>query len=119
MPFLQVVCQPLKCGNEQNDSDYLEVKSVFTQLIDQIWDQFGECQVWVNNAGVGLLTGEGPSLSFDKKLEWLLAVDVTATVHLSREVGRRMKQARQGFDLPPHANAIPTGPHGHPTPLEQ
>lgn len=68
-------------------------------LIDDVWSRFSACQVWVNNAGVDLLTGEGPSLSFEKKLEWLFAVDVTATVHLSREVGRRMKQAGQGSIL--------------------
>lgn len=61
-------------------------------LVNEVWNSFGECQVWVNNAGVDLLTGEGPSLTFEKKLEWLLAVDVTATVHLSREVGRQMRR---------------------------
>lgn len=70
-----------------------------TTLVNEVWNRFGECQVWVNNAGVDLLTGEGPSLTFEKKLEWLLAVDVTATVHLSREVGRRMKVAGQGVIL--------------------
>ena len=68
-------------------------------LVDQVWDQFGPCQIWVNNAGVDLLTGEGPTLSFERKLELLLAVDVTATIQLSREVGRLMQMAGRGAIL--------------------
>ncbi len=68
-------------------------------LVDAVWSQFGACQIWVNNAGVDLLTGEGPTLSFSQKLERLLAVDVTAALHLSREVGRRMRAAGRGAIL--------------------
>ena len=68
-------------------------------LVDAVWSQFGMCQIWVNNAGVDLLTGEGPSLSFSQKLERLLAVDVTATLHLSREAGRRMQATGRGTIL--------------------
>ena len=70
-----------------------------TKLIEEVWSRFGACQVWVNNAGVDLLTGEGPGLPFEQKLERLLAVDVTATVQLSREVGLRMKAVGQGVIL--------------------
>jgi len=68
-------------------------------FVDQVWTQFGACQIWVNNAGVDLLTGDGPSLTFPQKLELLLAVDVTAAVQLGREVGRRMKLAGRGAIL--------------------
>lgn len=68
-------------------------------LVEQVWDQFGPCQIWVNNAGVDLLTGEGPSLSYENKLSQLLAVDVTATIQLSRAVGQRMKLAGNGAIL--------------------
>jgi len=65
-------------------------------LVEQVWSKFGHCDVWVNNAGVDLLTGEGPKLSFERKLELLLQVDVTAAIDISREVGQRMKRAGQG-----------------------
>lgn len=68
-------------------------------LVEQVWDQFGPCQIWVNNAGVDLLTGEGPTLSYESKLAQLLAVDVTATIQLSRKVGQRMKQDGNGAIL--------------------
>lgn len=68
-------------------------------LVEQVWSEFGPCSVWINNAGVDLLTGEGPQLPFPEKLERLLRVDVTASVMLSREVGRRMKQAGSGSIL--------------------
>ena len=75
--------------------DLADPKNHFS-LVDAVWSQFGACDIWVNNAGVDLLTGEGSTLSFSQKLERLLAVDVTATLHLSREAGRRMKTAGQG-----------------------
>ncbi len=68
-------------------------------LVEMVWDQFGPCQIWINNAGVDLLTGVGPTLSYESKLAQLLAVDVTATIQLSREVGQRMKRAGQGAML--------------------
>ncbi|HUG93095.1 MAG TPA: SDR family oxidoreductase [Planctomycetaceae bacterium] len=63
------------------------------------WNEFGGTDVWVNNAGVDLLTGSNAKLSYDEKLERLLAVDVTATVRLSRRIGRRMHEAGGGVLL--------------------
>ena len=65
-------------------------------LVEQVWSKFGHCDVWVNNAGVDLLTGDGPQLSFSRKLELLLQVDVTAAIEISRDVGQRMKHAGRG-----------------------
>jgi NAD(P)-dependent dehydrogenase (short-subunit alcohol dehydrogenase family) len=50
----------------------------------------------VNNAGADTLTGEAAQWPFDRKLAELIAVDVTATMLLSREVGQRMKLAGGG-----------------------
>ncbi len=65
------------------------------RLARSAWEAWGGVDVWVNNAGADTLTGEASQWSFERKLRELLAVDVTATVLLSRDVGRRMK-ARGG-----------------------
>ncbi len=53
--------------------------------------------IWVNNAGVDVLTGTAADWTFAEKLEALWQVDVLATIRLSRFVLERMK---------PHGGAI-------------
>ncbi|MCA9046005.1 MAG: SDR family oxidoreductase [Planctomycetaceae bacterium] len=65
------------------------------EFVSRCWNDFGPVDIWVNNAGVDLLTGDGPSYSFEEKLRLLLAIDVTGTVLLSRMVGQRMKRQRE------------------------
>lgn len=69
------------------------------RLVDEAWACWGGLDIWINNAGVDTLTGEAASWSFERKLRELLAVDVTATMLLSREVGRRMCAASGGLIL--------------------
>ncbi len=66
------------------------------RLVEQAWTCWGGLDVWINNAGADTLTGEAARWSFERKLHELLAVDVTATMILSREVGRRMRDAGGG-----------------------
>jgi 3-oxoacyl-[acyl-carrier protein] reductase len=49
-------------------------------------------QIWVNNAGCDVLTGDAAAWSFSEKLERLWQVDVRAALVLSREVAGRMQQ---------------------------
>jgi 3-oxoacyl-[acyl-carrier protein] reductase len=53
--------------------------------------------IWINNAGVDVLTGAAADWSFEDKLARLWEVDVVATMRLSRFVGDRMRDqpARQ------------------------
>ncbi len=60
------------------------------------WQQWGGLDVLINNAGADTLTGEAARWPFERKLEELLAVDVRATIHLSRSLGARMRGAGQG-----------------------
>ena len=46
--------------------------------------------IWVNNAGADVLTGNAAYWSFEEKLASLWAVDVVATLRLSRAVGNLM-----------------------------
>jgi 2-amino-4-hydroxy-6-hydroxymethyldihydropteridine diphosphokinase len=66
------------------------------RLVDHAWDCFGRVDVWVNNAGADILTGIHATLSFPQKLQELLTVDVVATLLMSREAGKRMKDDGAG-----------------------
>jgi 3-oxoacyl-[acyl-carrier protein] reductase len=74
-------------------------RDVLRDLIDSAWSCFSPIDVWVNNAGVDLLTGDGTRLPYDKKLEQLLDGDVTSTVLLSKAVGMRMSKNGSGCIL--------------------
>ena len=63
------------------------------------WRCFGSVDVWMNNAGVDLLTGPGAKLGYREKLARLLEVDVQSTVLLSHLVGQRMLDAGRGVIL--------------------
>ena len=63
---------------------------------DASWGLWGGIDIWVNNAGVDLLTGPDAKLGYQEKLEKLLDVDVRGTVLLSRSAGQRMRQAGNG-----------------------
>jgi 3-oxoacyl-[acyl-carrier protein] reductase len=65
-------------------------------LVEEAWACWGGLDVWINNAGADTLTTEAASWSFERKLHELLAVDVTATMILSREIGRRMREVAAG-----------------------
>jgi 2-amino-4-hydroxy-6-hydroxymethyldihydropteridine diphosphokinase len=69
------------------------------RLIEQAWGVWGGLDVFVQNAGADLVTGDAPDWSFEKKWEALVAVDVTATIRLCRNVGERMKAGRGGTIL--------------------
>ncbi len=68
-------------------------------LVDRCWNELGGIDIWVNNAGTDLLTGDAAKLSFGEKLQRLYEVDVRSTLLLSREVGHRMVAAGGGTIL--------------------
>jgi 3-oxoacyl-[acyl-carrier protein] reductase len=59
-------------------------------LVDRCWQWHGHVDIWVNNAGVDVLTGGAAELTFEAKLQRLWQVDVRSTIQLGRDVGRRM-----------------------------
>jgi 2-amino-4-hydroxy-6-hydroxymethyldihydropteridine diphosphokinase len=93
----QAVCEQVRqagVGSAVIMAD-LGVTADCQRLVHDAWETWGGLDVWVNNAGADTLTGEASHWSFERKLQELLAIDVQATLLLSREVGRRM-QARGG-----------------------
>ena len=65
-------------------------------LVEEAWRWRDGVQIWINNAGVDVLTGPAAEWSFDEKLGALWQVDVSATVRLSRLAGARMKSGGGG-----------------------
>ena len=55
------------------------------------WQWKSGVDIWVNNAGVDVLTGEAGKWSFERKLAALWQVDVAATMRLSRIIGPKMR----------------------------
>jgi 3-oxoacyl-[acyl-carrier protein] reductase len=68
-------------------------------LAETAWQAWGPLDIWVNNAGADVLTGEAADWPFARKLQTLFEVDVRATLLLSRDVGRRMKRTGRGVLL--------------------
>jgi len=73
----------------------LAVPAEQDRFVEATWS-WRAADVWINNAGAGVLTGEAAEWSFEEKLAALWRVDVVATLRLSRAVGRRMKQRGGG-----------------------
>ncbi|GIW92043.1 MAG: 3-oxoacyl-ACP reductase [Pirellulaceae bacterium] len=61
------------------------------ELVDQAWRWAGCVDIWVNNAGADVLTGEAARWPFAARLQLLWEVDVVATIELSRAAGQRMR----------------------------
>jgi len=69
------------------------------QLVEAAWAWRDGVDIWVNNAGADVLTGEAARWSFDEKLALCWRVDVLGTIRLSRSIGRRMRQRGSGVIL--------------------
>ena len=52
--------------------------------------------IWVNNAGADILTGDAADWDFQQKLNTLWDVDVRASLLLSRAIGERMRERGSG-----------------------
>jgi 3-oxoacyl-[acyl-carrier protein] reductase len=66
------------------------------RLVEEAWDVWDGLDAWLHIAGADTLTGDAARLDFDAKLDRLWAVDVVATLRLTRAVGRRMKEGGGG-----------------------
>lgn len=68
------------------------------RLADEAWYWRRRVDIWINNAGADVLTGEAATWSFERKLEEVWRVDVVATMRLSRQIGSRMQQLGESQD---------------------
>jgi 3-oxoacyl-[acyl-carrier protein] reductase len=83
-------------------------------LVENAWNWQQRVDIWVNNAGADVLTGEAAEWSFDQKLATLWQVDVVSTIRLSRLIGPRMRQRGSGVILNMGWSQAETGMGGDP-----
>ncbi len=67
-----------------------------TALVAELRSRFGRVDVWINNAGADILTGEGGRLSRLEKLDLLLAVDLRGTILASWAAVDLMREQNRG-----------------------
>lgn len=73
----------------------LSTSDACKSLVAEAWS-LAPIDIWVNNAGVDVLTGAPSEWTFDEKLAALWQVDVRATVEVSRLVGQKMLARERG-----------------------
>ncbi len=68
----------------------------FAKITETLWNESGGVDIWINNAGVDLLTGAGAQLDYETKLRELFEIDIRSSILLSRQIGQRMVTAGRG-----------------------
>jgi len=74
-------------------------KADLASFAQQCFESFPRLDIWVNNAGVDLLTGNAAKKSYADKLRELLDVDVRSTMLLCQLVGRKFQSQGGGVLL--------------------
>jgi 3-oxoacyl-[acyl-carrier protein] reductase len=68
----------------------LATRDACERLVDEAREQLGRLDIWVNNAGVDVLTRDAAAWEWERKLDALLAVDLKGTIACSYAVGEVM-----------------------------
>ena len=74
----------------------LATRDACERLVAEAHDELGRVDVWVNNAGADVLTGEAAEWEWEHKLDVLLAVDLKGTIACSYAVGDLMRHQERG-----------------------
>jgi 3-oxoacyl-[acyl-carrier protein] reductase len=70
----------------------LSTRAACEQLVAAARERLGRIDVWVNNAGADVLTGEAAEWEWERKLDLLLAVDLKGTIACSYAAGELMRE---------------------------
>jgi 3-oxoacyl-[acyl-carrier protein] reductase len=91
----------------------LGTREACERLVAQAREELGGLDLWVNNAGADVLTGEAAAWEWERKLDALLAVDLKGTVACSYAAGDIMRnQARGGTIVNMSWDHVTTGMAG-------
>ena len=74
----------------------LATRDACERLVAEAREQLGRLDVWVNNAGADVLTGEAAAWEWERKLDTLLAVDLKGTIACSYAAGEVMRRQERG-----------------------
>jgi 3-oxoacyl-[acyl-carrier protein] reductase len=74
----------------------LATRDACERLVADALEQLGRIDVWVNNAGADVLTGEAAAWEWERKLDVLLAVDLKGTIACSYAIGEVMRNQERG-----------------------
>jgi 3-oxoacyl-[acyl-carrier protein] reductase len=74
----------------------LATRDACERLVAEARDELGRVDVWVNNAGADVLTGEAAAWEWERKLDLLLAVDLKGTIACSYAIGEVMRGQERG-----------------------
>jgi 3-oxoacyl-[acyl-carrier protein] reductase len=66
------------------------------RLVAEAAERLGGIDIWVNNAGADIVTGETAKWDWERKLELILAVDLKGTMSCCREVAALMRAQPRG-----------------------
>ncbi len=67
--------------------------------VERCWTEWPNIDIWINNAGVDLLTGDEARRPYGEKLQRLFEVDLQSTMMLTKLAGERMKAQGGGAIL--------------------
>jgi 3-oxoacyl-[acyl-carrier protein] reductase len=70
----------------------LATREACEQLVAEAHDELGRVDIWVNNAGADVLTGEAAEWEWERKLDLLVDVDLKGTIACSYAVAERMRE---------------------------
>jgi 3-oxoacyl-[acyl-carrier protein] reductase len=74
----------------------LGTRAACEALVAEARERLGGLDVWVNNAGADVLTGEAADWDWERKLDLLLAVDLKGTIACSYTAGAVMRDQAGG-----------------------
>ena len=74
----------------------LATRAACERLVAEAREALGRVDVWVNNAGADVLTGESAAWEWERKLDLLLAVDLKGTIACSYAAGEVMRGQERG-----------------------